>query len=68
MANRHNSPWDAELVARAAGLKRAGFSAKAIAKRLGVTSKAVEGKMFRTGAKSPPYLINKSRPIREQGK
>jgi hypothetical protein len=61
MANRHNSPWDAELVARAAGLKRAGFTSEAIAKRLGVTSKAVEGKMFRTGAKSPSCLINRER-------
>ncbi|HSG62923.1 MAG TPA: sigma factor-like helix-turn-helix DNA-binding protein [Pseudomonadales bacterium] len=53
MANRHTSPWDAELVARAAGLKRAGFSAKEIAKRLGVTVGAVNTKMSRTGAKSP---------------
>lgn len=37
--------WDAEMVARAAGLKRAGFSAKVIAERLGVTEKAVKGRM-----------------------
>jgi predicted transcriptional regulator len=58
MANGSTSPWDAELIARAAGLKRAGFSAKEIAKRLGVTASAVSGKMSRTGAKSPPYERN----------
>lgn len=67
MSNRHNSPWDAELVARAAGLKRAGFSAKEIANRLGVTASAVSGKMSRTGAKSPSYERN-GRKIYRQSK
>jgi len=43
--------WDAEMVARAAGLKRAGFSAKAIAERLGVTSKAVKARMYKVKAR-----------------
>lgn len=58
MANGSTSPWDAELIARAAGLKRAGFSAKEIAKRLGVTAGAVNTKMSRTGAKSPSHERN----------
>ena len=39
--------WDAEMTARAAGLKRAGFSAKVIAERLGVTEKAVKARMLK---------------------
>ena len=58
MANRNNSPWDAELVARAAGLKRAGFTSKAIARRLGVTAAAVNNKMSRKKIKSPSYVRN----------
>jgi len=65
MANQHNSPWDAELVARAAGLKRAGFTSKAIAQKLGVTAKAVNTKMSRTGAKSPLYVRNPHAGIKE---
>lgn len=42
--------WDAEMVARAAGLKRAGFSAKAIAEKLGVTDKAVKARMYKAKA------------------
>ena len=43
--------WDAEMVARAAGLKRAGFTNKAIAEKLGVTAKAVIGRMSKAGAR-----------------
>lgn len=43
--------WDAEMVARAAGLKRAGFTAKVIAERLGVTEKAVKGRMHKAKAR-----------------
>jgi hypothetical protein len=43
--------WDAEMVARAAGLKRAGFSAKVIAERLGVTEKAVKARMHKAKAR-----------------
>jgi predicted RNA polymerase sigma factor len=43
--------WDAEMVARAAGLKRAGFTAKAIAERLGVTEDAVANRMSRAKAR-----------------
>jgi hypothetical protein len=43
--------WDAEMVARAAGLKRAGFTTKVIAERLGVTEKAVSNRMHRAGAR-----------------
>ncbi len=68
MANRKPSVWDAELIARAAGLKRAGFTSKAIAQKLGVTTKAVDGKMFRTGVKSPPHIINKRKAIRGYSK
>jgi predicted transcriptional regulator len=42
--------WDAEMVARAAGMKRAGFTAKVIAERLGVTKAAVVARMSRAGA------------------
>jgi orotate phosphoribosyltransferase-like protein len=65
MANRHNSPWDAELIARAAGLKRAGFTSNAIAKKLGVTARAVNNKMSRTGVKSPSYVRNGRSGIQE---
>lgn len=43
--------WDAEMIARAAGMKRAGINAKDIAKRLGVTTASLRGKMHRIGAK-----------------
>jgi hypothetical protein len=43
--------WDEEMVARAAGMKRAGFTAKAIAERLGVTSKAVKARMYKAKAR-----------------
>lgn len=43
--------WDAEMVARAAGLKRAGFTNKTIAERLGVTEKAVKGRMHKAKAR-----------------
>jgi predicted transcriptional regulator len=43
--------WDAEMVARAAGLKRAGFSAKVIAEKLGVTENAVSNRMSRAKAR-----------------
>jgi orotate phosphoribosyltransferase-like protein len=45
MANRKPRVWNEEMVARAAGLKRAGFSAKVIADRLGVSVYAVECQM-----------------------
>lgn len=44
--------WDAEMTARAAGMKRAGFTAKQISERLGVTPKAVNNKMQRTNVHS----------------
>lgn len=43
--------WDEEMVARAAGMKRAGFSNKVIAERLGVTEQAVQGRMHRAKAR-----------------
>ena len=43
--------WDAEMVARAAGLKRAGFSNKAIAEKLGVTEKAIKARMHKAKAR-----------------
>ena len=43
--------WDAEMVARAAGLKRAGFSNKAIAEKLGVTEKAIKARMYKAKAR-----------------
>lgn len=52
MANRKPRVWDEEMVARAAGLKRAGFPAKVIAARLGVSLYAVECQMHRKGIKS----------------
>jgi hypothetical protein len=42
--------WDAELVARAAGLKRAGFTNKTIAERLGVTEHAIKARMCKVKA------------------
>jgi Mn-dependent DtxR family transcriptional regulator len=43
--------WTDEMKATAAGMKRAGFSNKAIAARLGVSPKAVQGCTQRLGAK-----------------
>lgn len=43
--------WDPETVARAVGLKRAGFSSKYIAEKLGKTPHAVQSKLKRVGAK-----------------
>ena len=43
--------WDAEMLARAVGLKRAGFSVVAIAKRLGVSVGSVKNRTSRAGAK-----------------
>lgn len=45
-------PWDAEMFARAAGLKRAGFTPKVIAERLGVSVGSVKGRLSRGGVKS----------------
>jgi hypothetical protein len=43
--------WDSETIARAVGLKRAGFSSKYIAEKLGKTREAVQSKLKRVGAK-----------------
>lgn len=51
MANCKPRIWDAEMVARAAGLKRAGFPAKVIATRLGVSVSAVKNIMSTKGVK-----------------
>lgn len=45
---RSTADWTAEMVATAAGMKRAGLSSKAIADRLGVSVAAVTAKMSRT--------------------
>jgi hypothetical protein len=45
-------PWDAETFARAAGLKRAGFTTKQIAEKLGVSVSAVKNRMYRSGVHS----------------
>jgi hypothetical protein len=44
--------WDEEMYARAAGLKRAGFSQLEIAKRLGVPVGSVRARMRMLGVKS----------------
>jgi DNA-binding Lrp family transcriptional regulator len=44
--------WDEEMYARAAGLKRAGFSQPEIAKRLGVPVGSVRARMRMLGVKS----------------
>ena len=44
--------WTAEMVAIAAGLRRAGFTSAMIAERLGVTKKAVHNKLRKVGSKS----------------
>lgn len=51
MTTRNQTIWTEEMVAIAAGMKRAGFTAKAIAARLGVTFKSVESKLQKVGAK-----------------
>lgn len=51
MPKREPRVWDAEMVARAAGLKRAGFPAKVIAARLGVSVSAVKNIMSTKGVK-----------------
>ena len=43
--------WDEEMVARAAGMKRAGFANAEIAKRLGVTENSVRYKLYSIKAK-----------------
>lgn len=43
--------WTDEMIARAAGMKRAGLPAATIAQRLGVSVKAVNQKMSRVGAR-----------------
>jgi transposase len=43
--------WDEEMLARAAGMKRAGMTNKDIAARLGVSVGSVIGRMSRAGAK-----------------
>ena len=44
--------WTAEMVAIAAGLRRAGFTSAMIAERLGVTKRAVHNKLLKVGSKS----------------
>ena len=44
--------WTDEMTAIAAGMKRAGFSAKKIAERLGVKPRSVSDRTLRVGAKS----------------
>lgn len=48
---RDLTQWTDEMVAIAAGMKRAGLSNKAIAERLGISVRAVAGRMSRAGAK-----------------
>jgi hypothetical protein len=43
--------WTKEMVAIAAGMKRAGFTTKAIAARLGVPFKSTQNKLQEVGAK-----------------
>jgi hypothetical protein len=45
-------PWDDEMFARAAGLKRAGFSSKVIAERLGVSVGSLRMRMQRGNVKA----------------
>jgi hypothetical protein len=52
--------WDTEMVARAAGMKRAGFTAKQISERLGVTKGAVVARMHK--AKAHVRLDGKTGP------
>jgi len=44
-------PWDEEMLARAAGMKRAGIPTATIAERLGVSIGSVRIRMYRMGAK-----------------
>jgi hypothetical protein len=48
---RKPSVWTDEMKATAAGMKRAGFSATVIAKRLGVTPAAVSNQLRVLGAR-----------------
>jgi hypothetical protein len=50
MRGKHEE-WDDELLARAVGLKRAGFSNKQIAEKLGKPLGSVKVRMARVGAK-----------------
>jgi transposase len=54
--------WTDEMKATAAGMKRAGFSNKAIAARLGVSVKAVQGCTTRLGARKSLDGHYKSNP------
>jgi len=44
-------PWDEEMLARAAGMKRAGIPTATIAKRLGVSLNSVANRLSRLGAR-----------------
>ena len=48
---KQRTKWTAEMVAIAAGMKRAGFSAAKIGERLGVSAVAVKNKMESIKAK-----------------
>ena len=48
---KQRTKWTAEMVAIAAGMKRAGFSAARIGERLGVSALAVKNKMESIKAK-----------------
>jgi DNA-binding NarL/FixJ family response regulator len=50
MKGRHEK-WDDELLARAVGLKRAGFSNKQIGEKLGKPEGSVKNRLARVGAK-----------------
>lgn len=53
--------WDEEMYARAAGLKRVGFSQTEIAKRLGVPVGSVRARMRQLGVKSA--IKGRSKPV-----
>jgi len=44
-------PWDEEMLARAAGMKRAGIPTAAIAERLGVSIGSVANRLSRLGVR-----------------
>lgn len=61
---RSTADWTAEMVATAAGMKRAGLSTKVIAARLGVSASAVAAKMSKKNVRrtlvGKPGLVVKS--------
>jgi transposase len=55
--------WTEEMITIAVGMKRAGLSAKAIAKRLGVPERTINSRMQRMKVRKTPGGSPHARPL-----